>query len=87
MKKLKKFNEMYSDETYDYSKTKEPITIEVIKSYIRKELSDWEVDNPNLEKDIDVLANRIMFSFYDTLSYLSENYKGELESISDGSFN
>ena len=85
--KLKKFNEMYSDETYDYSKTNEPITIEVIKSYIREELSNWEVDNPNLEKDIDVLANRIMFSFYDKLSYLSENYEGELESISDGSFN
>lgn len=78
---------MYYDETYDYSKTKEPITIEVIKSYIRKELSDCEVDNPNLEKDIDVLTNRIMFSFYDTLNYLSENYKGELENISDGSFN
>ena len=84
--KLKKFNEMYSDETYDYSKTNEPITIEVIKSYIREELSNWEVDNPNLEKDIDVLANRIMFSFYDKLSYLSENYEGELESISDGWF-
>ena len=85
--KLKKFNEMYSDETYDYSKTSDPITLEVIKSYIKEELSNWEVDNPNLEKDIDVLAKRIMFSFYDKLSYLSENYEGELESISDGSFN
>ena len=84
--KLKKFNEMYSDETYDYSNTSGPITLEIIKSYIKEELSNWEIDNPNLEKDIDVLAKRIMFSFYDKLSYLSENYDGELESISVGSF-
>ena len=84
--KLKKFNEMYSDEKYDYTKTNEPITIDVIKSYINRELMRMEVDNPNLENDVDRLAKRIMFEFYNKLVYLKENYEGDLENISNGSF-
>ena len=84
--KLKKFNELYSDENYDYTKTNEPITIDVVKSYINEELMSMEVDNPNLENDVDRLAKRIMFEFYNKLIYLSENYEGDLENISNGSF-
>ena len=77
---------MYSDENYDYIKTNEPITIDVIKSYINRELMRMEVDNPNLENDVDRLAKRIMFDFYNKLVYLKENYEGDLENISYGSF-
>lgn len=84
--RLKKFNEMYLDKNYDYTKTSEPITIDVIKSYINQELGKLEVDNPNLENDVDRLSKRIMFDFYDKLVYLSENYEGDLENISNGSY-
>jgi hypothetical protein len=84
--KLKKFNEMYSDKDYDYSKTNEPITLDTIKEHIKVELSELEVDNPNLERDVDMLAQRIMYSFWDKLTYMGENYEGDLENISNGSF-
>ena len=84
--KLKKFNELYSDENYDYTKTNEPITIDVVKSYINEELMRMVVDNSNLENDVDRLAKRIMYEFYDKLVYLKENYQGDLENISNGSF-
>jgi DNA-binding protein YbaB len=84
--KLKKFNEMYSDKEYDYSKTNEPITLDIVKSHIKDELDNWEIDNPNLENDVDMLAKRIMFSFWDKLNYISENYEGDLENISNGLF-
>ena len=80
------YKNMYSDKGHDYSKTNEPITLDVIKSYIMEELNNMEVDNPSLESDVDMLAKRIMFSFLDKLNHISENYEVDLENISNGSF-
>ncbi len=85
MEHIKKF-ENYHDAEYDYTNSQKPITPEMVKETIMSELKKWEVDNPNLESDVDMLTKRIMFGFSETLSYMSENYESELEQIALGEY-
>ena len=49
--------------------------------------NDPNLVNPHLEEDIKRLAQRIMYNIYqDVLTYVGENYEGDIESIMNGEF-
>jgi len=87
MNNIKKFNEHSEEMPAGYTpNTDQTITMDTIKASIIEAMVDMnneevDVNNPKFEEGIDDLAENIMSSFQDTLSYLSENYKGEIEDI------
>lgn len=85
----------YSDDDYDYSPYRGVNNSKIereIKNIISEKIKIRKTDlyntNPHLEQDIKRLAQRIMFDVYsNVISYLSENYEGEIEDIINGDFN
>ena len=84
----------YSDDDYDYSFYKGVNASKIereIKDIISEKLKIRKTDlynrNPHLEEDIKRLAQRIMSDVYsNVISYLNENYEGEIEDIINGDF-
>ena len=49
--------------------------------------NDPNLVNPHLEEDIKRLAQRILYNIYqDVLTYVGENYEGDIEAIMNGDF-
>lgn len=100
MKHLRKFNEntKYNDSDYDYTGFTKDITLEGVKNAIHEALQEkgrhsshfsHQLEhgaNADLNMDVEKLAQRIMYAFHNTLSYISEQYEGELEDIINGDF-
>jgi hypothetical protein len=84
----------YSDDDYDYSFYKgvnaskiERELKDIISEKLKIRKTDLYNKNPHLEEDIKRLAQRIMSDVYsNVISYLSENYEGEIENIINGEF-
>ena len=62
----------------------QPISLESVKEKIMDELQNWDSENPNMERDADELAKKIMERFNLDLEYISEEYEWELEKIAYG---
>ena len=87
MGKIKRFNEnksKYTDDDRDYTEDIKPITIDAIKGKIREGLRSWgKNDDQTYDKDIHVLAKRIMASLNEEILYRVEL---ESESIATDKF-
>ncbi len=85
----------YSDDDYDYSSYRginnskiERELKDIISEKLKIRKTELYNTNPHLEEDIKRLAQRIMFDVYsNVISYLSENYEGDIEDIINGDFN
>ncbi len=71
---------------FNFDSDNKSITMDTIKESIIEAMMDMnneevDVKDPKFTEGIDDLAKMIMVSFQDTLSYLSENYEGEIENI------
>jgi len=70
---------------FNFDSDNQSITIDTIKSAIIEAMMDHneEVDAESaiFTEGINSLAEKIMSNFQDTLSYLSENYEGDIQDI------
>jgi hypothetical protein len=89
MKNIKKFNEHFTEEItdgkFDFDSDDQSITMDTIKSAIIEAMmthnEEIDAEDPKFAEGIDDLTKMIMYSFQETLSYISENYEGEIEQI------
>ena len=70
---------METNTEYDYTETNKPITFEVVRSQVIKELQKG--GNIPSDVEVDMLTNQIMFNLWSTITYLGENYEVELNQI------
>jgi hypothetical protein len=88
-----RFNENYTDSNYDYTMWIKPIDFDTVKSYIIEEVKNYIDDSgeslsiESMMSDIEQLAKRKMFSYWNDLNYLGENNEDDIENIVNGDFN
>ncbi len=94
VKKVITEQKQYSDDDYDYSPYRGVNNSKIereIKDIISEKINIRKTNlyniNPHFEQDIKRLAQRIMFDVYqNVISYLSENYEGDIVDIINGDF-